>query len=170
MPQPAPFTVERLRGEADLDAVVAVERTSFSNPWTREMLVRELEPPTCARVYVLRLPDAPVAAFCTCWVIADELHIDTIAVDPPYRRRGLGLALMAHVLESARQEGVRRATLEVRRSNQAAQRLYAGLGFEIAGVRKRYYSGPEEDALVLRRETAVAGEVAGPHFVRQPRP
>jgi ribosomal-protein-alanine N-acetyltransferase len=170
MPDPGPFIVEHLQGEADLDAVVALESASFSNPWTREMLVRELAPPTCARVYVLRLPEAAVAAFCACWVIADELHINTIAVDLPYRRRGLGLALMVSVLETVRQEGVHRATLEVRRSNEAAQRLYAGLGFGIAGVRKRYYSDPEEDALILWRDTQTApGPARGdPDSTRRP--
>ena len=154
---PGPLLVERLAGEADLDAVVALEGLSFTNPWTREMLARELTPPTCARVYVLRLPGIPVAAFCACWVIADELHINTIAVDSSYRRRGLGRALMLHVLAEVALEGVQRATLEVRRSNEAAQRLYAGLGFGTAGVRKRYYTQPEEDALILWRETEAAG-------------
>jgi ribosomal-protein-alanine N-acetyltransferase len=144
--------VERLAGEADLDAVVALEGLSFTNPWTREMLARELTPPTCARVYVLRLPGIPVAAFCACWVIADELHINTIAVDGAHRRRGLGRALMLHVLAEVALDGVRRATLEVRRSNEAAQRLYEGLGFGTAGVRQRYYTQPEEDALILWRE------------------
>jgi ribosomal-protein-alanine N-acetyltransferase len=145
--------VERLIGDADLDAVVALEAASFTNPWTRDMLARELEAPTSARVYVLRLAGTPVAAFCSCWVIADELHINTIAVDATRRRQGLGRALMQHVLAEVACEGVRRATLEVRRSNVAALRLYEGLGFAVASVRKRYYTHPEEDALILWRET-----------------
>jgi [ribosomal protein S18]-alanine N-acetyltransferase len=143
--------IERLTSDADLDAVVALEAASFTNPWSRDMLARELEPPTAARVYVLRLPGAPVAAFCSCWVIADELHVNTIAVDPDRRRQGLGLALMEAVLAVVADEGVTRATLEVRRSNVAAQRLYRRLGFEVAGYRKKYYTHPEEDALILWR-------------------
>jgi ribosomal-protein-alanine N-acetyltransferase len=145
--------VERLSGEADLDAVVALESASFTNPWTRDMLARELEQPTSARVYVLRLPGLAVAAFCSCWVIADELHINTIAVDAAHRRQGLARALMLHVLNEVAVEGVRRTTLEVRRSNLAALRLYEHLGFATAGVRKRYYTHPEEDALILWRVT-----------------
>ena len=98
--------VERITGDADLDAVAALEAASFTNPWTREMLERELEQPTAARVYVLRLPDARVAAFCSCWVIGDELHINTIAVDAARRRQGLGRALMQHVLADVAGEGV----------------------------------------------------------------
>jgi ribosomal-protein-alanine N-acetyltransferase len=152
--------VERLTGDADLHAVVALEAASFTNPWTKDMLERELEQPTSARVYVLRLPGIPVAAFCSCWVIADELHVNTIAVDGARRRQGLGRALMLHVLADVALEGVRRATLEVRRSNLAALRLYEHLGFARAGVRKRYYTHPEEDALILWRETAAADGVA----------
>jgi [ribosomal protein S18]-alanine N-acetyltransferase len=143
--------VERLSSDEDLDAVVALETASFTNPWTREMLARELEQPTSARVYVLRLPGVPVAAFCSCWVIGDELHVNTIAVEEGRRRHGLGRSLMLHVLADVAREGVRRATLEVRRSNLPAQRLYERLGFAVAGVRKRYYTHPEEDALILWR-------------------
>jgi len=148
--------IERLTDDADLDAVVALEAASFTNPWSREMLVRELEEPTAARVYVLRLPDAPVAAFCSCWVIGDELHINTIAVDPARRRSGLGRALMEAVLAQVAEEEVTRATLEVRRSNLAAQRLYERLGFAVAGQRRNYYSHPEEDALILWRRSPAA--------------
>ncbi|MEO7272838.1 MAG: ribosomal protein S18-alanine N-acetyltransferase [Vicinamibacterales bacterium] len=137
--------------DGDLDAVVALEAASFTNPWSREMLARELEQPSSARVYVLRLPDTAVAAFCSCWVIGDELHVNTIAVDPARRRQGLGLALMDAVLTEVAREGVTRATLEVRRSNVAAQQLYARLGFEVAGQRRKYYTQPEEDAFILWR-------------------
>jgi ribosomal-protein-alanine N-acetyltransferase len=145
--------VERLIDDGDLDEVVALEAASFTNPWTREMLARELQQPTSARVYVLRLPEVRVAAFCSCWVIADELHINTVAVELSLRRQGFGRALIEHLLAAVAAEGVRRATLEVRRSNVPALRLYETLGFVVAGVRKRYYTQPEEDALILWRET-----------------
>ena len=73
----------------DLDAVAALEAASFTNPWTREMLERELRQSDVARVYVLRAAGRRVAAFCACWFVHDELHINTIAVDPALRRRGL---------------------------------------------------------------------------------
>jgi ribosomal-protein-alanine N-acetyltransferase len=147
--------------DPELDAVARLEAASFTNPWTRDMLARELEEPTSARVYVLRLPDGPVAAFCSCWVIADELHINTIAVDPGRRRQGFGTALMRLTLAAVAAEGVVRATLEVRRSNVAAQRLYEQLGFQVAGVRKGYYTQPEEDALILWRQEASAEAPSG---------
>jgi ribosomal-protein-alanine N-acetyltransferase len=135
--------------EADLDAVATLEADAFTNPWSRDMLERELRESEVARVYVLRLPGQPVAAFCTCWVIYDELHINTIAVDRSRRRQGLATALMRFVHEDAARGGAVRATLEVRRSNDAAQQLYERLGFKVSAVRHRYYTQPEEDALIF---------------------
>jgi ribosomal-protein-alanine N-acetyltransferase len=147
----AMMRIERAVDDDDLDAVAALEAASFTNPWTRDMLARELRQSDVARVYVLRLPDQRVAAFCACWIVADELHINTIAVDHARRRQGLATALMEHVLRDAAREGARRATLEVRQSNVPAQRLYLSLGFEVAAVRRGYYTQPEEDALILWR-------------------
>ena len=90
-----------------------------------------------------------VAAFCACWLVYDELHINTIAVDARLRRQGLATALMSRLLADAAAQGARRTYLEVRRSNLPAQRLYESLGFTVAAVRRSYYSHPEEDALVL---------------------
>ena len=141
--------IEPLQDDDDLDEVAALEDRCFTNPWTREMLARELASSDVAHVFVLRLPEARVAAFVSCWIIADELHVNTIAVDPAYRRRGLALRLMRSVMEAAARKGATRATLEVRASNDAARNLYARLGFRVRAVRPRYYSEPEEDALIL---------------------
>lgn len=151
-----PHTVERLVDEADLDEVAALEATAFTNPWTRDMLARELRHSEAARVYVLRTPERRVAAFCSCWWIVDELHINTVAVDEGMRRRGLAMALLGRVLAEAAEGGIVSATLEVRRSNVAALRLYERLGFAVEAVRPKYYSQPEEDALVLWRHDLAA--------------
>jgi ribosomal-protein-alanine N-acetyltransferase len=143
------YSVERTTSDEDFDRVAALEAECFTNPWTRAMLEREVKGSATARVYVLRLHDRGVAAFCTCWLIVDELHINTIAVDPAVRRAGLATALMQHVMRDAARSGARRATLEVRASNEPARRLYAQLGFEEAAVRPLYYTQPEEDAVIL---------------------
>jgi ribosomal-protein-alanine N-acetyltransferase len=146
------MVIERIQDGEDLDAVARLEAASFTNPWTREMLARELRQSDVARVYVLRLPGHRVAAFCACWFIYDELHINTIAVEAELRRQGLATALMKHLLADAAHQGAHRAILEVRRSNEPAQRLYSSLGFAVAGVRRDYYTQPVEDALVLMRD------------------
>jgi ribosomal-protein-alanine N-acetyltransferase len=146
------IVVERLASDEDLDAVADLESRCFNNPWTRDMLARELAQSDVAHVFVLRLPACPVAGFCSCWIVVDELHINTLDVDIPFRRRGLGVYLMRFVIGEAVRRGVRRATLEVRESNVAARKLYEMLGFSVAGKRSRYYTLPDEDALVLWRE------------------
>ena len=145
------WKIEPLSTEQDLDAVAALEARSFTNPWSRDMLARELRQSDVARVYVLRAADGVIAAFCACWIIYDELHINTIAVDPARRRAGLGTRLMRYVLAQARAAGAHRATLEVRRGNVAALGMYERLGFKIDAVRPRYYTSPVEDALILWR-------------------
>lgn len=143
------WTIERLVDEADLDGLLDVEAASFNNPWTRQMYLTELRYESIARIYLLRTATEGVAGFCSFWLVFDEVHINNLAVRPECRGRGYGTALLLHILREARQQGARRATLEVRRSNVVALRLYERLGFDVAGTRREYYTNPVEDALIL---------------------
>jgi ribosomal-protein-alanine N-acetyltransferase len=152
----ASVSIEPLASEADLDAVLQIEQESFTSPWTREMYVSELQNVGVSFCYVARDAEGRVVGFCSFWRVADELHINNLAVAPAYRRRGIGRALLGHVLGEADRLGTRRTTLEVRRSNEPARQLYAQFGFAPAGVRRGYYTNPVEDALVLWRERGAA--------------
>jgi [ribosomal protein S18]-alanine N-acetyltransferase len=145
---PGDITVERLATEQDLDAVAALEARCFSNPWDRAALAAELARSDVTQVFVLRLGTA-VAGFCFCWTVVDELHVNTMAIDGPYRRLGLGTRLMRAVMADAARRGVTRATLEVRATNVAARKLYESLGFTVVAIRSRYYTQPEDDALIM---------------------
>jgi ribosomal-protein-alanine N-acetyltransferase len=158
---PPGWRVETLT-EEDLDEVLAIERASFSNPWSRDMFLWELQNAGVSYGYVLREPGHAVAAFCTAWIVQDELHINNVAVEPAHRGQGAGLALLRFVLRFAAGLGARRATLEVRRSNTPALKLYGRLGFEVAGVRRNYYSSPVEDALILWCDRLVNGGKSRP--------
>ena len=147
--------IERLRdaaADAEIDAVVALELESFTNPWSRETLVWELRNSDVTRAYLLRDDGDQIVGFCVCWVIFDELHINTLAVAPAARRRGVATALLRHILADAAAVGATKATLEVRASNTAALALYGRLGFHVAATRRAYYMKPVEDALILWRE------------------
>jgi ribosomal-protein-alanine N-acetyltransferase len=145
------YSIERLRDDVDLDGVLQVEHESFTNPWTRDMYSSELHRSVC-HIFVVRTPECSVAGFCAFWLVFDEIHINNVAMRPAYRGRGIGTALIHHVLEEGRRLGARRATLEVRASNTAALRLYERLGFYVAGTRRHYYTSPVEDALILWRD------------------
>lgn len=149
MTESAALTVEPLtQPDAEaFDTIVALEGESFSNPWTAAALAEMLTSPV-TRLYVARQADRRVIGFCACWLIEDELHINTVAVKPAVRRQGVATRLVKEILAAT---GAQKATLEVRRSNVAALKLYESLGFATTAVRPRYYSSPEEDALVLWR-------------------
>lgn len=147
--------VERVTNPAaagDIDAVVALENESFTNPWPRDTLVWELTNSDVTRLYVLRDEADRAIAFCIVWLIFDELHINTLAVSPAQRRRGLATLLLTEIMAEARGEGARQATLEVRASNAAAIALYTRLGFTVSARRPGYYANPQEDALILWRK------------------
>lgn len=135
--------------ESDLDEVLEVERASFSNPWSRQMFVWELQNAGVSYAYVLRTPEWSVAGFCTLWLVLDEVHINNVAVRPECRGQGAGRAMLLYVLRQGAAMGATKATLEVRRSNASALKLYHGLGFRVGGTRRNYYTSPVEDALVL---------------------
>ena len=147
--------IEPLRRE-DLPEVLAIEVASFAVPWTEEMFENELARGDLSEILIARLADAgnppPVAGYICVWVVSDELHINNIAVDPRWRRRGIAGALLEAALDHGRLRGGRRAFLEVRVSNVAAQALYRRYRFEAAGIRKGYYDQPAEDAVIMKRE------------------
>ena len=152
----------------DLDGILAVDAATFDRPWTRAMYEWEWTHSDVARFYVARIPGArpgadsgAVVAYCAGWIVFDELHINNLAVGPAWRRRGVASALLTFVLEQAAAEGAIRATLEVRRSNDPARRLYERFGFAFAGVRTAYYREPVEDALVLWRNGPRPGGQTG---------
>ena len=146
------WLIEPLVSPSEIDAVLAIEEASFTNPWTREMYLAELQNEGVSFLYLARDPERQTIGFCSVWRVLDELHINNLAVLPAYRRAGIGSALLTHVLDEGARMGARRATLEVRRSNEAARQLYERFGFSVVGVRQGYYSNPVEDALVLWRE------------------
>lgn len=143
--------IARVTSARDLDAVLDIEAASFVNPSTRSWYEGELQRPDVCYIYVLRTPHDGVAAFCAFWRVLDQIHINNLAVRPGLRRRGFARMLLARVLDDAATLGAPNATLEVRRSNEAARRLYEQAGFRLVAVRTSYYTSPIEDALILSR-------------------
>jgi len=152
-------TIEPLASEADIEAIIAVEHASFTNPWTRGMYLAELENRGVSFFFLARDDTRRVVGFCSFWRVLDELHINNLAVLPEHRRSGVGSALLARVLADGAARGAHRATLEVRASNRPALQLYERFGFRTTAVRRGYYSKPDEDALVLWRDRDIAHQL-----------
>jgi ribosomal-protein-alanine N-acetyltransferase len=147
------LVIEPMTSADQIGDVLAVEEASFTNPWTRDMYLGELNNRGVSYCYLARQPGGRVVGFCSFWRVLDELHINNLAVLPEERRTGVATTLLDYVLKEGAALGARRATLEVRRSNDAARLLYERFGFSVAGVRRAYYTKPVEDALVLWRES-----------------
>ena len=144
--------IDRVSSADDLAAVLEIEAASFYNPTTREWYESELQRPDVCYVYVVRTPSHRVAGFCAFWRVVDQIHINNLAIRPELRGKGLGGYMLARVLDEAATLGAPHATLEVRRSNETARRLYERAGFTVASVRSGYYNNPIEDALILVRK------------------
>jgi ribosomal-protein-alanine N-acetyltransferase len=146
--RPADVVVERA-ALGDLEAVAGLQSRTFTNPWAADALRWELENTDVARLYVAHASSGAVIGYCACWLVFDELHVNSLAVESEWRRHGVARRLWQRAAADARAEGARSATLEVRRSNEAARALYEALGFRVEGVRHNYYQNPREDALIL---------------------
>jgi len=144
---PVRITVEPMR-VLDLPAVHEIERASFTTPWPAHAYRTELETNRLATYLVMRAGDE-IVAFGGMWLMVDEAHVTTFAVAPAWRRRHLGERLILALLDVAVRRGANEATLEVRLSNLPARRLYEKFGFRPVGIRPRYYSDDNEDALIM---------------------
>ena len=140
---------------SDLDGVMEIERGSFRAPWSRQVFVEELDR-EWARVEVVRTRKdgglGPIQGFINYWLVRDEVHVLNVAVHPSARRLGHASRLLEHVIGFAHRNRCRYVTLEVRRSNAAAIRLYRKYGFRPVGIRPHYYVEDNEDAIVMLLE------------------
>lgn len=127
--------------------MLELEAACFSVPWTRKMLQDELTSDIAA-YYGVR-DGGVLVGYAGMQSIIDEGYVTNVAVDPAYRRRGIGDALMLALREHARSRGLSFLSLEVREGNAAARRLYRKHGFVESGFRKGYYRKPTEDAIIM---------------------
>lgn len=133
---------------ADLDAVADLEKAIFPHPWSRLDFEQELTRNVAAR-YLVAEVEGTVVGYAGAWVILDESHITNIALDEAWRGKHIGRKLTEGLMQYISNLGAAYATLEVRKSNIVAQKLYASVGFVSVGVRKRYYEDNREDALLM---------------------
>ena len=134
--------------QADLPAVLRIEGLSFTTSWPLNAFSNEIRDNKLAHYFVGRLGGALVA-YGGIWVILEDSHITTIAVHPDYRGLKLGEEMLIKLLDEAILQGASWITLEVRESNDVAQKLYRKYGFTTVSTRRGYYSDNGENALVM---------------------
>ncbi len=147
----ATAVLERRGTPDDVPAISAIERATFSDPWSEDSIRRLFEQQSASvRVAVLA---GQVVGYGVVWVVADEAELANLAVAEAARGRGAGALLLDALLADVASKGGTTVHLEVRESNAAAVALYTSRGFAVSGRRKAYYRAPVEDALLMRRLT-----------------
>ncbi len=141
----------------DVRDIYDIEKLCFASPWSVDSLTYELEKNPMA-LYIAAEADGKTAGYAGLWKIGDEGHITNVAVRPEFRRMKIGEKIIGALIESASREGIAHFTLEVRKSNMPAIKLYEKFGFRTEGVRKKYYEDNGEDALIMWSHTAQAAE------------
>jgi len=139
----------------DLQEVMQIERASFTQPWSRVHFLTSLYKKPVARCWVA-VSEERIVGFIIAWYIArysnepGEMHIHNIAVRPEARRRGIGRQLLKKSVELGAERDCELVSLEVRETNNQAQRFYWQYGFATTGIRPDYYG--DENALVMEAE------------------
>ena len=145
----------------DIPEVLLIEALSFQSAWPPNAFVNELRDNKLAHYFVGRL-DGRIVAYGGIWVILEDSHVTTIAVHPEARGQRLGEELLVHLLDEAIERDASWITLEVRETNDVAQKLYRKYGFTVVSTRRGYYSDNNESALVMW-----AGNLRGPLYANR---
>jgi ribosomal-protein-alanine N-acetyltransferase len=144
-------TLQRLRW-FQLDEVLAIEDDLFgAERWSPAMFWNEL---AHGHHYIAAVQDGAIVGYAGLALVRPEAWVNNIAVRRDRQRTGIGRLLMDALLAQARAAGATHTLLEVAADNAPAQKMYAGYGFEVVGVRRGYYQPSNTDALVMRRDEA----------------
>jgi ribosomal-protein-alanine N-acetyltransferase len=133
---------------SDIEDILVVEKLSFSIPWSRDSFVKEIVDNNLA-IYLVAKVNEKAVGYIGMWKVLNEGHITNVAVHPEFRHQGIGDQLVSELLSLCEKENIDLVTLEVRKSNQNAIKLYEKHGFVAEGIRKAYYQDNKEDAIIM---------------------
>lgn len=137
----------RLMTEKDIFQVSEIEKETFSQPWSleafRESLNRE------DTIYIVACEAETIVGYCGLWNIVNEGDINNVAVAQNHRGQQIGFQMLTKLIELGNAQNIEAYTLEVRKSNEAAIKLYQKIGFVCEGIRKNFYDSPKEDAIIM---------------------
>lgn len=141
------ISVREIR-EEDIDRILEIETDAFATPWSRESLLFEIRENILAK-YIVGEIDGYLVGYGGLWTVVDEGHITNIAVESKFRKNGVGEMILRELIKESLELGLAAMTLEVRVSNEAAIKLYEKMGFKSVGIRPKYYSDNNEDAIIM---------------------
>ena len=133
---------------SDIEDILVVEKLSFSIPWSRDSFEKEILDNNLA-IYLVAKVNEKAVGYIGMWKVLNEGHITNVAVHPEFRHQGIGDQLVSELLSLCEKENIDLVTLEVRKSNQNAIKLYEKHGFVAEGIRKAYYQDNKEDAIIM---------------------
>ena len=133
---------------SDIEDILVVEKLSFSIPWSRDSFEKEIVDNNLA-IYLVAKVNEKAVGYIGMWKVLNEGHITNVAVHPEFRHQGIGDQLVSELLSLCEKENIDFVTLEVRKSNQNAIKLYEKHGFVAEGIRKAYYQDNKEDAIIM---------------------
>lgn len=138
--------------KSDIDSVIAIEEKAYGpHHWSKESFMGELSN-ELAKYFSVFSENGDLIAYCGCWQILEEAHITNIAVDPDFRQKHIGEAMLKTIIDECYKNMAKYITLEVRVGNKPAIGLYEKYGFKSLGTRKGYYQDNNEDALIMWTE------------------
>ncbi|AGB40307.1 ribosomal-protein-alanine acetyltransferase [Halobacteroides halobius DSM 5150] len=136
--------------DRDLGQVLAIEEEAFSNPWSFSTFIKELH--NNYAYYLVGLIEDELVGYLGCWLLCNEVHITTLAVKKEYRCQGIATQLLDELFTNVKKANYQKVSLEVRASNNRAQKLYKQAGFIKVGRKQEYYSDDQEDAIVMWKQ------------------
>lgn len=134
----------------DVEEVASIEKDIFSRPWSANAFKDSLEVP--GTIYMVAVKDGYIAGYCGIYTVMNEGNITNVAVKEEYRRLGIAKMLIENIIKRAKSNNVNKVMLEVRESNEPAQKLYTKMGFKAVTIRKNFYNHPREAAIVMLKE------------------
>ncbi|MER2173062.1 MAG: ribosomal protein S18-alanine N-acetyltransferase [Carnobacterium sp.] len=138
--------------EADISAILKIETLCYNGktPWNKKALEHEIKTNTRSIYLIVRKSNQAIG-FIGAWLVDEEAHVTNVAVIPAHQKQGIATFLISELQTISQYEGMKKMSLEVRVSNENAQRLYSKLGFKKGKIKKAYYTGDREDALEMSK-------------------
>ncbi len=141
-------------GIMHLNDCLDLDQKSLEGLWSKSLWERELTDPKRICLGIKELETKKLLGLCSSWLVLDELHITSIAVDPIHQRKGLGKILISDLIKRSKSLQIKRLFLEVKENNKPAKAFYNSMGFKRVGNRSNFYKDGS-DALILIKETNI---------------